>query len=345
MNPARFSLRHARAVGFVALALSCAGAVAYVRTPAAIFPEMRFSRIDVVADAGDLPPEQVRVAVTAPLQRAFLGLPSIARVTATSSAGSSELVLQFDPASDATTDLQYVDAAIAQARANLPAEAAVQANVVTPQTEPVLSYALTSNDLSPTLVREYAARAILPTLYGIPGLGRVLVVGGGQREYHVDLDAAALAASHATAQDVSGALAAANRVTGVGLEQGAAQRRALLVDAGLRDAAQLAPWSCLWGRGAASPSARSDGCAWASRRRRKRWPTMRKRRWRSTSTRSPAPTPWGSRERSASASPRSSRRCRATSSRIATGMPAISSSPHRRACATPSSSGRCSHSA
>ena len=49
--------------------------------------------------------------------------------------------------------------------------------------------------LSQTLVREYALRTILPSLYGIPGLARILVVGGGQREYHVDLDPAALAAA------------------------------------------------------------------------------------------------------------------------------------------------------
>jgi multidrug efflux pump subunit AcrB len=240
MNTARFSMRHASAVGFLAFALSCAGLWAYLHAPAAIFPEMRFSRIDVVADAGDIPPERVRVAVTLPLERAFLGLPSIQRVLATSSQGSSELVLQFDPKTDSTTDLQYVNAAISQTRDQLPAGASAAANVVNPQTEPVLSYALTSNVLSQTLVREYATRTVLPALYGIPGLARVLVVGGGQREYHVELDPAALTAAGLSAADVGNAIAAANRVSSAGVVQGSSQRRALLVDAGLRDGAQLA---------------------------------------------------------------------------------------------------------
>lgn len=201
---------------------------------------MRFSRIDVVADVGELPPEQARVAVTLPLERAFLGLPASQKVTATSSQGSSELVIAFDPRSSSVTDLQYVNAAISQTRSQLPPDISVQAAVVTPQTEPVLSYALTSPVLSQTLVREFAIRNLVPALYGIDGLARILVVGGAQREYHVDLDPASLAAAGLSAKDVSGAIATANGVTGVGLAQSDSQRSAILVDAGLRDGAQLA---------------------------------------------------------------------------------------------------------
>jgi multidrug efflux pump subunit AcrB len=240
VSPARFSIRHARAIAFLTVAMVCAGVWAYLRTPASILPEMRFSRIDVVADVGDLPPEQARVAVTLPLERAFLGLPSAQKVTATSAQGSSELVIAFDPRSSSVIDLQYVNAAISQTRSELPPDISVQAAVVTPQTEPVLSYALTSPVLSQTLVREYAIRNLVPALYGIDGLARILVVGGAQREYHVDLDPASLAAAGLSAKDVSDAIATANGVTGVGLAQGDSQRSAILVDAGLRDGAQLA---------------------------------------------------------------------------------------------------------
>jgi CzcA family heavy metal efflux pump len=240
MNPAQFSLAHARAVLFLTVALTFTGVWAYIRTPASIFPAMHFSRIDVVAEVGDLPPEQVRVAVTLPLERACLGLPSIERVRTMSSQGSSELVVQFDPHSDSVTDLQYVNAAISQTRSLLPSDTAIQANIVTPQTEPVLSVALTSSGISQTLVREYAVRSLIPALYGIPGLARILIVGGAQREYQVDLDPAALAAAGVSARDVGDAIGMANNVTAVGLAQSSSQRSAILVDAGLRNAAQLA---------------------------------------------------------------------------------------------------------
>jgi CzcA family heavy metal efflux pump len=244
MDLAGFSIRHARAIVFLAGALSVLGVWAYVRTPASIFPEIPPSRIDVVADAGNLPPEQVRVTVTMPLEQAFLGLRSVRRVVATSAQGSAEIDVEFDPHTDIQADLQLVDSAISQTRAQLPAATdggvTVVANIVAPQTEPILSFAFTSRSLSQTLVREYIERNVVPVLYGTPGLARVLVAGGTQREYHVDLDGGALAASGLSARDVGDAIAQANDVEAVGIGQQYSQRQAVLVDARLRDAAQLA---------------------------------------------------------------------------------------------------------
>jgi multidrug efflux pump subunit AcrB len=239
MDLARFSIRHARAIVFLTGALTVLGVWAYLHTPASIFPDMRFSRVDVVADAGNLPPEQVRVAVTVPVEQAFLGLRSVRRVVSKSGQGSAEWVVEFDPRSDAQTDLQNVNAAIAQTRSQVSAADNIVANIVTPETEPVLSYALTSPLLSQTLVREYAEQRIVPVLYGTPGLGRILVVGGAQREFHVDLNAAALATAGLSAQDVANAIAAANAVTAVGITQDFTQRHAVLVDAHLREPSQI----------------------------------------------------------------------------------------------------------
>ena len=240
MDLARFSIQHARAIVFLTAALTVLGVWAYLRTPASIFPDMRFSRVDVVAEAGNLPPEQVRIAVLVPLEQAFLGLRSVRRVVSKAEQGSAEWVVEFDPHSDVQSDLQNVNAAVGQTRSQIPAADNIVANVVTPESEPVLSYALTSPLLSQALVREYAQQHIVPALYGTPGLARILVVGGAQREYHVDLDPAALAAAGLSAQDVGNAIAQANQVTAVGITQDFTQRHGVLVDARLRDASQIA---------------------------------------------------------------------------------------------------------
>ncbi|HKU81185.1 MAG TPA: efflux RND transporter permease subunit, partial [Candidatus Tumulicola sp.] len=253
MDLARFSIRHARAILFLTAVLCVAGVWAYVRTPTAIFPRMRFARIDVVASAGNLPPEQVRVTVAIPLERAFLGLPSVRRVVSTCAQGSAELVVEFDPHSDVQTDLQYVNAAIAQTRPQTPGAQSVIANVVVPESEPVLSYALVPHGFSQTLVHEYAQREIVPALYGTPGLARVLVAGGPEREYRVTLDPATLAVDGLTADDVASALARANDVAAVGIVQTASQRRSVLVDAKLQNAAALAAAVVTTKTGAAVP--------------------------------------------------------------------------------------------
>ncbi len=240
MQLASFSVRHARAIVFLTAVLTLFGVWAYVRTPAAIFPEMRFSRISVVAQAGNLPPEQARTILALPLEREFLGLPSVRRLLTTSELGNTDTTVEFDPATDARSDLQYVESAIARARPDLPVSATVEANVLTPQTEPVLSWVLTSPTLSQTLLREYAQRAILPALYGTPGLARAIVVGGPEREYHVDLDPASLGAARISAQDVVAALSAANGINAAGVAEAYSQRTAVLVDGGLHDASDLA---------------------------------------------------------------------------------------------------------
>jgi len=240
MNLARFALRNDKVIVFAVLALALLGVRAYLTTPQSIFPAMSFARIDVVADVGDLPPDQVRVAVTRPLEQAFQTLPSVTNVVATSSQGSAELFVSFAQTTDPQSDLNFVNQALSQVRASLPAARSVVAVIVNPNREPVLSYALTSPDLSQAVLRSLTVTQIVPKLYGTPGLGQLLVTGGPETEFHVNLDPAQLAAQGIGSADVSRALADANDVQAVGVAQRYYQRYAVLVDASLRDRASLA---------------------------------------------------------------------------------------------------------
>ena len=221
------------------MVLALLGARAYLQTPQSIFPTMSFSRIDVVAEAGDLPPDQVRVAVTRPLEQAFQALPSVTKITSTSTQGSSEVIVTFDPKTDPRADLQYVNAAVQQTRASLPGVSNVIAEIINPNSEPVLSYALTSNVLSQAVLRQFAQFQIGPQLYGVTGMGRVLITGGPTAEFHVTLDPSALAARGIGAADVTKALSDANNVQAVGISQQFYQRYAIVLDAALHDIASL----------------------------------------------------------------------------------------------------------
>ena len=239
MNLARFALHNRKVIVFVVLVLAILGVRAFLTAPQSIFPNMSFARIDVVADVGDLPPDQVRVAVTRPLEQAFQTLPSVTSVVATSSQGSAELFVSFAPSTDPQADLNFVNQAIAQARAGTTAALSIVAVIVNPNREPVLSYALTSDDLSQAVLRDIAMTQIAPKLYGTPGLGQLLVTGGPATEFHVTLDPAQLAADGIGAADVSRALADANHVQDAGVTQQYDQKYAVLIDGALRDRASL----------------------------------------------------------------------------------------------------------
>ncbi|MGB6517684.1 MAG: efflux RND transporter permease subunit [Candidatus Cybelea sp.] len=239
MGLGTFAARHERLIVFVVAVLAILGIIAYATIPASIFPTMTISRIDVVADAGNLPPDQVRVAVTLPLERAFQGLPSVTRVLATSAQGNSELVVEFDSHTQVQGDLAYVDQAISQERAKLPPETDVQANIINPNSEPVVSYAMFSATMSQTLLNELAQVAMLPRFYGVPGLARATIAGGPAREYHIELNPAELALYNITADDVTMALAQATAVTAVGLRDVHYVRDVLVVDAGIKSSETL----------------------------------------------------------------------------------------------------------
>ncbi|MGH7755832.1 MAG: efflux RND transporter permease subunit, partial [Vulcanimicrobiaceae bacterium] len=188
MRLADFALRYDKIILFTVGVLILLGVRAYLITPQSIFPSMSFSRIDVVAELGDLPPDQVRVAVSRPLEQAFQAIPSVTKVLSTSTQGSAELTVDFSPKTDPHSDLQYVEQAISQIRSSLPGVKNIVAVIVNPHSEPVLSYALTSKVLSPALLRQLAELSIVPKMYGVTGMGRLTVAGGPTTEFHVTLD-------------------------------------------------------------------------------------------------------------------------------------------------------------
>ena len=253
MDVAKFALRHDKALLFAVLVLTALGVRAYALTPESIFPNMSFSRVEVVADAGELPPDQVQTAVTLPLEQALQTLPAVVRVRSTSSQGSADIFVDFQPETSPRADFDYVNQAIAQTRAVLPPGVDAVAIVVNPNTEPIVSYALTSSDLSPAVMREFSLRTIQPAIAGVPGLGRILIAGGPEREYHVYLDPAALASRGISPRDVAQALQDANDVQAAGFTERYYQRSIVVVDSSLRDARSIEDVSVADKHGGAVP--------------------------------------------------------------------------------------------
>ncbi len=240
MKVAQFVLGRAKVVVFVALVLAAFGVRAYLIAPQSIFPAMSFARIDVVADAGDLTPERVRVAVTRPLETAFGTLPSVTRVRANSTQGEAEITIDFDTSTDPRADLQYVQASISAAQPALPAARKIEAVIVNPNAEPAVSYGLTSRVLSQAALNAFVATRVVPAFAGTPGLGRTSVVGGPPIEYRVELSAGSLAAVSLSAADVATAIADAANVVSVGTAERYHQRYVILIDAAVHDARSLA---------------------------------------------------------------------------------------------------------
>ena len=215
MNVGALATRHSRAAALVAIALVVAGAIAAFSLPSSIYPPLEFPRIVIIARSGTLPPQSVMLTVTRPLETAVMEVPGIRRVRSRSIRGAAEISAQFDPSTDMVVALQQVQNRTAEARNELPADADLTVERLTPAVFPILILSMTGPLPTPDL-NDYATYVVKPELARVPGAGRIEVLASDTREIEVVLDPAKLAASAMTVVDVADALRAQNQLLPVG---------------------------------------------------------------------------------------------------------------------------------
>ncbi|HVS77702.1 MAG TPA: efflux RND transporter permease subunit [Steroidobacteraceae bacterium] len=208
---------HRRSLITVAFALAIAGIFAAISLPVGLFPVTSFPRIRIEIDAGIMPARQMLVDVTEPLEQVARAVPGAQDVTSTTSRGSAEIFVNFPWGFDMNQARLSVDAAFAQELPSLPQGTSYDIIQMSPNViMPFVSYALISNSVSPSDLRQLAQYQIVPLLTGIPGVRRVGVLGGQTPEVQVAVDPNKLRAYGLTLADVSQALAATNTIQAVG---------------------------------------------------------------------------------------------------------------------------------
>jgi len=131
-----------RAVVFAFAALLVLGAWSALRAPAAILPEVTFPRITVIADAGELPAEQVLRAITRPLESSVRRVAGVRELRSTTSRGSVEMNLDCDWGAPMDLTLQRVQASLDAVRGSVPEGTTLDARLMSPALFPVVGYSL-----------------------------------------------------------------------------------------------------------------------------------------------------------------------------------------------------------
>jgi CzcA family heavy metal efflux pump len=206
--------RQRRFVYLVVSLLSAAGVWAMVRLPSAIYPELEFSRITVVAEGSTLGARQVVFSITRPLEEAVSVVPGVTRVRSHSIRGASEIQITFAPSTDMAYALQLVRARVNQVESQLPPGLDVEVERLAPSLFPILSYNLEGGN--PATLYDIARYDIKPLISRVPGVGRVDVQGSDVREIEVIADPARLAAQGMTYADLADAIRQAVTVQAVG---------------------------------------------------------------------------------------------------------------------------------
>jgi CzcA family heavy metal efflux pump len=206
--------RQQRLVYLMVALLSAAGVWMALRLPSAIYPELRFSRITIVAQGSTLGARQVVFSITRPLEEAVSIVPGVTRVRSHSIRGASEIAVTFAPGTNMDQALQLVRARVNQVQSALPPDLTLDVEQLAPSLFPIVSYNVEGGE--PATLYDLARYEIKPLISRVPGVGRVEVQGSDVRELEVIADPARLAAHGMTYADLADAIRRAITVQAVG---------------------------------------------------------------------------------------------------------------------------------
>ncbi len=232
--------------------LTLAGLVAFRQLPISALPQVDYPTIVVSTTFPGASAETMASSVTAPLERQFGQIPSLAQMTSVSSATSSQVTLQFTLDRSIDSAQQDVQAAINAASSVLPANlpAPPTYSKSNPADVPILTLSITSETLPLAQVNDYADSILAQKISQVSGVGLVTLGGAQRPAVRVQVDPEALAGTGLTLEDVRTALVAANINAPKGTLDTPRQEYTLATDDQLTDAKSFAPTVLAYKNGA-----------------------------------------------------------------------------------------------
>ena len=205
-------IRRPIATSLLGLAVLLCGVLGYSQLPVSSLPLVDFPTIQVSTQLPGANPDTISALVTAPLERQFGQIPSLAMMTSQSSFGISQITLQFDLNRDIDGAAQDVQAAINAARSTLPQNLPYPPTYskVNPADAPIVTLALTSPSISLRQLSDLADTLMAQRLAEVTGVGRVTVQGGLKPAVRIQADLTRLAAYGISLEDLRAAISGAN---------------------------------------------------------------------------------------------------------------------------------------
>ena len=212
MSPSRTFILRPVATSLLMVGILLAGGVAYRQLPVSALPEVDYPIIQIMTFYPGASPDVMASSVTAPLERQFGQVPGLQQMTSVSSSGSSVITLQFNLSLDIDVAEQEVQQSINASGTYLPADLPVPPvyTKTNPADAPVLTLALTSQDIPLSQVEDLADTRLAPKISQLPGVGLVSISGGQKPAVRIQANPTQLSSYGLNLEDLRTALVAAN---------------------------------------------------------------------------------------------------------------------------------------
>ncbi len=207
-----------------ALLLTVFGIHTATRMPVDVFPDLTAPTVTVITEAHGMSPTEVETQITFPIETAVNGASGVRRVRSATAVGISVVWVEFEWGTDIRNARQIVSEKISGVTGELPPE--VERPTLAPQSSimgEILFLSLSSEQHSPAELRSYAEVSLRRRLLAVPGVSQVTPIGGGDKQFQVVLNPAALQAHSVTLNQVIRALEQGNENVSAGIinERGA----------------------------------------------------------------------------------------------------------------------------
>ena len=208
MGISELFIRRPIATTLSVLAILIFGLVAYSFLPVSDLPSVDFPTINVMANLPGANPDTMAAAVALPLEKQFATIPGLDSMSSVNTLGRSSITLQFKLTRSIDGAADDVNAAIAQAGRQLPANmpSPPSYSKVNPADQPVLYLAIGSSTLRASEVDEFAETLVAQTISTVDGVAQVQVFGAAKFAVHVQVDPHVLASHQIGIDDVEQAL-------------------------------------------------------------------------------------------------------------------------------------------
>ena len=207
-----FFISHKKPLMVVLLLVLLGGAFSYTRIKTALFPEITFPKIKIIAEGQLQPVNQMMLTVTRPLENVVKQVPDLKLIRSVTSRGTCEISAYMNWNADIDLSQQRIESQIAKIKNSLPSELNLTVEKMNPSILPVSGYTLESRVKSPIELKQLADYTIKPFLLQVEGVSEIRVIGGKTKEYRVKLEPSKMTALAISPDQIANAMTQTNFV-------------------------------------------------------------------------------------------------------------------------------------
>ncbi|MBU1006132.1 MAG: efflux RND transporter permease subunit, partial [Candidatus Omnitrophica bacterium] len=194
MNLSGFSVKRPITIFMLFVGIVLVGFVSLQRLPVELKPNVVYGDISIiVAVRGGMPPQEVELLVTRPIEEAVGTVNYLENIYSTSKAGESRIWLEFEPGTNMDFAALEVREKFSKIRDKLPSE--IEKPILAQYKEsdtPILLLAVMGEGYTPEMLRKTVDEEMKEYILRVNGVANVDIYGGRERKILVEVDQAKL---------------------------------------------------------------------------------------------------------------------------------------------------------